>query len=100
MKLDTKESVQQLATITKEDLTNYNYNEQEIDLIGDTSFFFSSIITDTNDSFTYYTLAFSIDTIFIALGGSVADQATFINYAKIIENRIIEAAIELEKEDM
>jgi hypothetical protein len=98
LKLDAKDSAQELASLTREDLAKYKYNEEEIEPIGDTSFLFSTIINETNITYTYYTLAFSIDTIFIALGGSVAHQSTFIDYAKTIEKRIIDAALASEQE--
>jgi len=91
LKLNSKENATKLANLSKENLMPYDYTELDIDPIGNTSFLLGRDFNDTNISYTYYMFIGSIDTIFIALGGSTEEQSTFINYAKIIENRILNA---------
>jgi len=91
LKLNSKENATKLADLSKENLISSDYTQHDIDPIGDISYLLARNFNDTNTSFTYYMFIGSIDTIFIALGGSTEEQSTFINYAKIIENRIINA---------
>ncbi len=88
LKLNSKENATKLTVLTKENLLSYGYTEYAIDPIGDESFLLTSEFNDTDMPYTYYMFIGSIDTIFIALGGSTEERSTFINYAKIIENRI------------
>jgi hypothetical protein len=90
LKMDTKNNAQNLTFLSKENLLSFNYKEKPIEQIGDKSYLLFKSYTESNISYTYYTLLFSYDTIFVALGGSATDSSIFIDYAKTIEQRILD----------
>jgi hypothetical protein len=87
LKLESDEHAYNLTILLKDNYLTQNYTQLNMDQIGDISFLLN--MTLDNDS-QYYYLVFSIGNIFIVLGGSAPEQTIFINYAKIIENKINE----------
>ena len=88
LELDTQKNAENLSVLSTENQLDFGYLEQSIETIGDVSFLLYKSFNGTNISYTYYLLIFSYDTLFIALGGSAPDGQVFIDYAKIIEERI------------
>jgi len=89
LELDTQKNAQNLSILSKENQLDFDYLEQSINSIGDVSFLLYKSFNESNITYTYYLLIFSYDTLFIALGGSASDEQVFIDYAKIIEERIL-----------
>jgi len=92
LKLDSKNNAMNLTRFSKDNLISYGYSEETIEPIGDGSYLLYKPFNQANSSYTYYTLLFSVDTIFVALGGSSPNQSYFIDYATTIEQRIIDNA--------
>lgn len=92
LKLDTATNALNLTTLSKDNLLSFDYVQQEIDTIGEESFFIYKNYSEKNVTYTYYTLIFTVDTLFIALAGSTETQSSFVEYAQIIEQRILDAA--------
>lgn len=88
LKLDTMENAQNLTIYSKENILPFNYSEQDHETIGDYSVLLNRTVINGNITYNYITLMFSKGNVFVALGGSASDISTFIDYAKIIENRI------------
>lgn len=95
MKFETSQEAYNLTILSKNNMLESNYIQKSIEQIGDISFLLNRTITYENNESQYYTLLFSIDNVFVALGGSTPEESTFINFAKIIEQKILD---EIEKE--
>ena len=68
----------------------YNYTEVISETIGDKSYLGENITNISGLKVQVYFLAFKIKNIVVALAGSFLTKDTIIDYAKIIENNIIE----------
>lgn len=96
IKFKTSEEANNLTILSKNNMLKSNYTLQSIDQIGDISFLLNRTITYENNQSQYYTLLFSKDNIFVALGGATPEKSTFVSFAKTIEQNIID---EIEKEE-
>ena len=94
LELDTQKNAENLSVLSNENQLDFGYLEESMETIGDVSFLLSKSFNGTNVSYTYYLLIFSYDSLFIALGGSASDGQVFIDYAKIIEERILSTCSE------
>jgi hypothetical protein len=92
LKLDNKQNALNLTIFSKNNLLSQNMKEKNIEKIGDESVFMHQTYNESNISYTNYRLLFCFDTLFVALDGTAPDDSSFINYAKTIEQRIIDAS--------
>ncbi|MBS3778524.1 MAG: hypothetical protein KGY50_04455 [Candidatus Thermoplasmatota archaeon] len=90
MKFESAKIAENLTMLSKNNMLNEGYTLQSIDPIGNISFLLNRTITYQDNDSQYYTILFSVGNIFVALGGSAPDQSTFVNYATIIEQNILD----------
>ncbi len=91
IRLESKEKVTQNMALYKPYLLTNDLTEQEMDTIGDTSFLLKGTMVINNNDTDAYILSFSMGDVIIALHGYGSDRNEIISYAKIIENKILDA---------
>jgi hypothetical protein len=90
MKFESAKIAENLTILSKNNMLNEGYSLQSIDPIGNISYLLNRTITYQDNDSQYYTILFLVGNIFVALGGSAPEQSTFIDYAKTIEQHILD----------
>jgi hypothetical protein len=92
-RLESKEKAQEYVSLKKPSLMeSKGYMEMIIGKLGDDSFFLNNTIpasSQVNETFQMYLLCFCIEDVVVTLGGASTRSATILNYAKIVEQRLI-----------